>query len=258
MKPAIQVVADTAALARAAAKVWRDEAERAVAARGQFTVLLSGGSTPKALYSVLVSNGSFREHIPWNKTYFFFGDDRHVPPDNAESNFKSANDGLFTPLGIDPARVFRMKTEYPDADHAAREYEDDIRKFFKLQAGEIPRFDLNILGMGPDGHCASLFPGTKALQETSRLVTSNWVGKLYTQRVTLTYPVLNRAAFVMFMVAGKDKAQPLKAVLEGPREPEQLPSQLIEPVDGSFLWLVDESAAGLLDRSNSRFEIVAA
>lgn len=258
MKPAIQVVADTPALARAAAGVWLERSERSVAERGRFTVVLSGGSTPKALYSILVSDAAFRERIPWKKTFFFFGDDRHVSPDHPDSNYKTANDGLFAPLGIDPAHVFRIKTEYADPDRAAREYEDDLRSFFKSQAGEIPRFDCSLLGMGPDGHCASLFPGTRALGETSRLVTSNWVGKLFTQRITMTYPVLNNAAYVLFLVAGKDKAQPLKAVLEGPREPEQLPSQLIDPATGCLLWLVDESAAALLDRGNSKLRIVAA
>lgn len=258
MKHAVQLAADAAAVARAAAQLWVERAEKTVAAQRRFTVALSGGSTPKALYSILASDSALRERMPWDKTFFFFGDERHVAPDHPDSNYKTANDGLFTKLGIEPARVFRMKGEMPDADRAAREYEDDLRKFFNLQPGELPRLDLVFLGMGPDGHCASLFPGTKALHETSRLVTSNWVGKFFTQRITMTAPVLNHAAGVLFMVAGADKAQPLKAVLEGPQEPDQLPSQLVCPVNGSLLWLVDASAAAQLDRGNSKFQIVAA
>jgi 6-phosphogluconolactonase len=126
-----------------------------------------------------------------------------------------------------------------------------LREFFHLSEGQLPRFDLIMLGMGPDGHTASLFPGTKALNESNRLVTSNWVGKFYTHRITMTAPVLNNAACVMFMAGGQDKAQPLKAVLEGPYEPAQLPSQLIRPAHGTLLWLVDQSAASLLDPSTS-------
>lgn len=258
MKHSVQIVADSAAVARAAAEVWVGRAVKTVAAHGRFTVALSGGSTPKALYSILASDAALRDRMPWDKTFFFFGDERHVPPDNPDSNYKTANDGLFTKLGIDSSRVFRIKSEAPDADRVAREYEDDLRKFFTLNPGELPRLDLVFLGMGPDGHCASLFPGTKALHETSRLVTSNWVGKFFTHRITMTAPVLNNAACVLFMVAGADKAQPLKAVLEGPHEPEQLPSQLVQPVNGSLLWLVDQSAAAQLDRGNSKFQIVAA
>lgn len=258
MKHSVQIVADSAAVARAAAQIWVERAEKGVAEHGHFTVALSGGSTPKALYSILASEPALRERMPWNKIVFFFGDERHVAPDHPDSNFKTANDGLFTKLGIDSARVFRMKGEYADADRAAREYEEELRKFFHLQPGQLPRLDLVFLGMGPDGHCASLFPGTKALHETSRQVTSNWVGKFFTQRITMTAPVLNHAACVLFMVAGADKAQPLKAVLEGPNEPEQLPSQLIHPANGSLLWLVDQSAAAQLDRGNSKFQIVAA
>lgn len=258
MKHAVRIVADTAAVARTAAQLWVEHAEKSAAARGRFTVALSGGSTPKALYSLIASDSALRDRMPWDKSFFFFGDERHVAPDHPDSNYKTANDGLFTRLGINAARVFRMKGEYPDADRAAREYEDELRKFFNLQTGELPRLDLVFLGMGPDGHCASLFPGTKALRETSRQVTSNWVGKFFTQRITMTAPVLNNAGCVLFMVGGADKAQPLKAVLEGPHEPEQLPSQLIHPVNGSLLWLVDQSAAAQLDRGNSKFQIVAA
>ncbi len=249
MERQIQVVADAAALARAAADVFLASARHAVKERGRFTVALSGGSTPKALYSLLTSDAELRGQVPWAQVYFFFGDERHVPPDHADSNYRMANEAMLAKMNIPAAQVFRIKGEYDDPAKAAAEYEQSLRDFFHLSAGHLPRFDVVMLGMGPDGHTASLFPGTKALDETKRLVTSNWVGKFYTQRITMTAPVLNNAALVMFMAHGHDKAQPLKAVLEGPYEPAQLPSQLIRPQHGTLLWLVDQTAAALLDRA---------
>jgi 6-phosphogluconolactonase len=155
-----------------------------------------------------------------------------------------ANEAMLSKV---PAKqVFRIKGEYDDAGKAADEYEQVLRDTFKLATGQLPRFDLVLLGMGPDGHTASLFPGTKALAEKKRLVVSNWVGKFYTDRITMTAAVLNNAATVMFMAGGDDKQQPLKAVLEGPYEPEQLPSQLIQPTNGRLIWLVDQAAARML------------
>jgi 6-phosphogluconolactonase len=248
MEVKLQIVADANALARAAADVFIAAARQAVESHGRFSVALSGGSTPKALYTLLVTDRDLNARVPWEQSYFFIGDERHVPPDAAESNFRMANEAMLSKVPIAASQLFRMKGEYKEAEKAAAEYERELRKFFQLTAGQFPRFDLVMLGMGPDGHTASLFPGTKALDEHQRLVTSNWVGKFYTHRITLTAPVLNHAACVMFMVHGQDKAQPLKAVLEGPHEPAQLPSQLIQPVNGTLLWLVDETAASLLDR----------
>ncbi len=245
----IQIVADAAALARAAAEVFIATATRAVKLNGKFAVALSGGSTPKALYSLLTTDKTLQSQVPWQQTYFFFGDERHVPPDHADSNFRTANEAMLSKMDVRREQVFRIKGEYDNAPKAAAEYEQALREFFHLAAGQFPRFDLVMLGMGPDGHTASLFPGTRALEEKNRLVVSNWVGKFYTHRITLTAPVLSHAACVMFMAHGQDKAQPLKAVLEGPYEPAQLPSQLIRPLNGTLLWLVDESAAALLDRS---------
>ncbi len=245
----LQIVPDAAALARAAAELFVSHANQAVEKNGRFTVALSGGSTPKALLTLLVSDHDLQARVPWKQIAFFFGDERHVPPDHADSNYRMASEAMLSKAPIAASQVFRIKGEYKDADKAAAEYEQELREFFHLSAGQLPRFDLVMLGMGPDGHTASMFPGTKALQETKRLVTSNWVGKFFTERITMTAPVLNNAAFVMFMAHGKDKAEPLKAVLEGPHEPAQLPSQLIRPTNGTLLWLVDETAAGLLDRN---------
>jgi 6-phosphogluconolactonase len=156
------------------------------------------------------------------------------------------HEALLSKVPIPPAHVYRIKSEHPDAGQAAHDYEHMLREFFQVAAGEVPRFDLVFLGLGPEAHTASLFPGTKALHETKRLVVSNWIGKFFTDRITMTPPILNHAACVVFLVSGKDKALPLKAVLEGPYEPEQLPAQLVRTERGRLLWLVDRDAASLL------------
>jgi 6-phosphogluconolactonase len=242
----IRILADANNIAQTAAAEFLDAARDAVREKDSFTVALAGGSTPKALYGLLVSNPLLQAKVPWSKIQFFFGDERHVPPDNAESNFRMASEAMLGKGPVDPKQVHRIKAEKRNAAQAAEEYEQELRTSFKLQADQFPRFDLVLLGMGPEGHTASLFPGTKALKEERRLVVSNWVGKLYTDRITLTPPALNNAARVIFMVHGEEKAPALKAVLEGPYEPEQLPAQLIQPKQGKVLWLVDPAAAGML------------
>ena len=244
----IQIVANVPALARAAAKVFVASAKEAVAERGRFTVVLSGGSTPKALYSLLSTEPELRSQVPWEKTYCFFGDERHVPPSHEESNYRMAKEALLSKAPLKPAHVFRIRGELRDPDRSATQYASALRDFFKIKHGQLPLFDLVLLGMGSEGHTASLFPGTSALFEWERLVTSSWVAKLYTHRITMTAPVLSSAKLVMFLVQGSEKSLALKAALEGPYEPQQLPTQLIAPSDGRLLWLVDESAAALLDR----------
>jgi 6-phosphogluconolactonase len=246
MKPEIQIVADAEALCRAGAAELVRQAGEAVQMKGACTVALSGGSTPEGLYELLASDPTFRGQVPWEKVHLFWGDERHVPPDHADSNYRMADEVMVSKAPIPPANVHRIKSENPDASKAAEDYEQTLRAFFLLTAGQFPRFDVVFLGLGPEGHTASLFPGTKALHETARLVVSNWVGKLYTDRITMTPPTLNNAACVIFLVSGDDKALPLKAVLEGPDEPEQLPVQLIRPSHGQVLWLVDRAAASLL------------
>jgi 6-phosphogluconolactonase len=242
----IRILADANSIAQTAAAEFLAAMRAAESVKDSFTVALAGGSTPKALYALLATNPSLQSKVPWSKIQFFFGDERHVPPDNAESNFRMANEAMFSKAPIDPKQIHRIKAEKPDAAQAAEEYGKELRTSFKLQAGQLPRFDLVLLGMGPEGHTASLFPGTKALKEERRLVVSNWVGKLYTDRITLTPPVLNNAAQVIFMVHGEEKAPALKAVLEGPYEPDQLPAQIIKPQEGKVLWLLDPTAAGML------------
>jgi len=209
-------------------------------------VALTGGSTPRTLYSLLASDAALRAQLPWDKMSLYFGDERSVGPDDAESNFRMANETLLSKVPLKPEQVFRMKGEYKDTEKAAQEYEQALRASFKIAEGQFPRFDLVLLGMGNEGHTASLFPGTKALHETKRLVVHNWVGKLYTNRITLTAPAINNAARVMFMITGADKALALKGVLEGAYEPDQLPAQMIQPSSGQVLWLVDTIAGGML------------
>jgi 6-phosphogluconolactonase len=251
MRPAtaqreVQIFPEAGALTRRAAEEFLKSVAEAVAQKGAFTVALAGGSTPKALYSQLADE-PLRSQIPWEKLHFFFGDERHAPPDGAESNFRMANEALFSKGAIKPEQITRIKGEYADTEKAALEYEQALRAYFKLKVGEYPRFDLVLLGMGEEGHTLSLFPGTKALQATDRIVVRNWVGKLYTERITLTATAANHASRVIFMVTRADKAPALKAVLEGPYEPEQLPAQLIQPASGKLLWLVDQAAGSMLE-----------
>ena len=245
----VRVLPDGAAIARRAAQKFVEAGAAAVNEKGSFSVVLAGGSTPKTLYGLLVNDPALRAKVPWDKMQVFFGDERHVGPDHPNSNFRMANEAMISKSPLKPEQVTRIKGEYPDADQAAREYELAIRSYFKLGDGEFPRFDLVLLGMGSEGHTASLFPGTRALHEKRRIAVSNWVGKLLAERITLTPPAINNAAHVIFMVTGADKAPALTAVLERVYEPDQLPAQLIRPVNGTLLWLVDTAAGGLLTRA---------
>jgi|SRR5271170_720599 len=246
MKPEVRVASNIDASHRMAATEFVRAALASVGQKGCFTVSLSGGSTPRALYSMLATNPEFRSQIPWQKCFFFWGDERHVPPDHAESNFRMAREAMLRNVPVPPAQVLRISGELPDPSEGAREYEQMLSACFRLKRGELPRFDLALLGMGQDGHTASLFPGTDALKETERMVVDNWVGKFNSHRITLTVPVFNNSVRVMFLVSGEDKAPALRAVLEGPFVPVQLPAQLIQPRTGSALWLVDYKAANLL------------
>jgi 6-phosphogluconolactonase len=226
--------------AAAAEEVVR-AAKESVGARGRFTIALSGGSTPKNLFNLLATNA--RTSLPWERTFFFWGDERHVPPTHPDSNYRMANEIMLSKIPVAPENIFRVPAENPDAAAAAEAYEQTLRKFFQLEAGPFPVFDMILLGMGPDGHTASLFPGTAGLQEKSRLVIANWVDKLKASRITLTLPVLNAARCVAFLVSGTDKADALHAVLEGDAPGEQYPSKLVRPTQGKLIWLVDRAAA---------------
>lgn len=233
--------------AAAAEEVVRT-ANEAVAQRARFTIVLSGGSTPKSLYNLLATNA--RTALPWDRMFFFWGDERHVPPTDPDSNYGMADETLLSKIPVPAGNVFRIKAENPDAAAVAEAYEQTILKFFQLKSGEVPNFDLILLGMGPDGHTASLFPGTTALQEKSRLVVANWVEKMKTHRITLTLPVLNAARCVTFLVSGTDKASVLRAVLEEDVPEEQYPSKLVRPAAGKLIWLLDRAAASQLRGGN--------
>jgi 6-phosphogluconolactonase len=229
--------------AAAAEEVVRT-ANEAVAKRGRFTIALSGGSTPKNLYNLLATNA--RTALPWDRMFFFWGDERYVPPNDPDSNYHMADEIMLSKIPVAPGNVFRIRTENPDAAAVAENYEQTLRKFFELQPEQVPIFDLILLGMGPDGHTASLFPGTAALKEKSRLVVANWVEKMKTHRITLTLPVLNAARCVTFLVSGTDKASVLHTVLEENVPGEQYPSKLVKPSDGKLIWLLDRAAASQL------------
>ncbi|HUR44355.1 MAG TPA: 6-phosphogluconolactonase [Candidatus Saccharimonadales bacterium] len=248
MEREIQIVSDSAALLRTAAEIYISAARQSVAKSGRFAVALSGGSTPKEVYSLLADDAELCSQVPWRQTYFFFGDERNVGPNDSESNYRMAQEAMLAKLPIDTSQVHRIKSEGQDIAMAATLYADDLRRFFQPKAGEFPRFDLVLLGLGPDGHTASLFPGTRALQERNLWVCPNWVPKLQAYRITLTVPVINHAVRVLFLVRGGDKAQAVKAVLEGAYEPQQLPAQMINPHSGSLSWLLDRAAGAFLER----------
>jgi len=231
-------------LFQAAAEELIRAANDAVAQRGRFTIALSGGSTPRNLYTLIAANASAT--LPWDQMFFFWGDERHVPLDDAESNYRMVKESLLSKAPIPPANIFPVPAENPDVSAAAEAYEQTIRKFFGLKPGEFPRFDLILLGMGPDGHTAGLFPETQALQEKSRLVVANWVEKLKTSRITFTLPVLNAARCVAFLVSGIDKAPALHEIFEGNAASDKYPSKLVHPSEGRLIWFVDRAAASEL------------
>jgi 6-phosphogluconolactonase len=231
-------------LSQAAAEEVVAAATQAVQQRGQFTIALSGGSTPRNLYTLLAANAA--SSLPWAKMFFFWSDERHVPPTDPESNYGMAQETLLSKVPIPPANIFRVPAENPDAEAAAGRYEQTLTKFFKVSGGEFPRFDLILLGMGPDGHTASLFPESAALQEKSRVVVANWVQKFNASRITFTLPLLNAARCIAFLVSGTDKAAVLREVLEGKAPGEKYPSKLVKPTDGKLIWFVDRAAASEL------------
>ncbi|HEY7339541.1 MAG TPA: 6-phosphogluconolactonase [Ktedonobacterales bacterium] len=239
---------DLDAVAHAAADllVQLQSADRA---QEHFNIALSGGSTPRALHHVLVAP-PYRERVDWESMQYFWGDERFVPPDDPESNYRMARETLLTEAPVTVDQVHRVPTERGDPTMVAELYEADIRREMNVLPGQLPRFDLILLGMGPDGHCASLFPHTEALQVRDRLVTANFVPKLNVNRITFTAPAINNAAAVVFLVAGADKADALAAVLEGTYDPETYPSQLIAPEHGALHWLVDRAAAAKLRQAH--------
>lgn len=238
IQPEIKVVPDAPSIASEAAGRIVTLAEEHLALDGRFTLVLSGGSTPKALYHLLTTE-PYRKMVDWKKVEFFFGDERCVPPDHPDSNFRMANEAMFKPLSIPAGHIQRMKGEI-DPEAAAIEY----GQMLKARFGDGGP-DLILLGMGDDGHTASLFPGTKALAETKHRCVANHVEKLNAWRITMSAPFINRAQRVMILAGGAAKAAPMAEVLEGDPDPDRLPIQLIQPASGRLTWIVDAAAAGM-------------
>jgi 6-phosphogluconolactonase len=242
----LKVFSNPAEVARAAAEHFVNVAPKSVA--------LSGGSTPRVLYELLADpNEPFRDRIAWDKTHFFFSDERHVPPDHPDSNYRMVNEALFSRVPVPPENVHRIPTENSNAEDAANAYEEELHRFFgpDLSDEAIPAFDVILLGLGEDGHTASIFPHSPVLHETKRWVAAPWVEKLNSYRITLTLPVLNNGKSVLFLVTGASKAEILRTVMNTDRNPDLYPAQAISPTSGAVLWLVDEAAARLCSTSNS-------
>jgi 6-phosphogluconolactonase len=236
----VQVLANLEAVSQRAASIFLDLSRDAIASKGRFAAALSGGSTPVRLYTLLASR-PFRDRLDWRHVHFFWADERCVPKEDKESNFKLAFDNLLSRVPVPADHVHRIKGE-EDPDKGAREYEEEMRNFF---GGTFPVFDLILLGMGEDGHTASLFPGSKPLEERDRLALPVDREKPKTNRVTLALPVLNHAAHILFLVSGRSKADMVLKVLEG-EEKERYPAGRIRPLHGNVIWLLDqEAAAGL-------------
>jgi 6-phosphogluconolactonase len=212
---------------------------QAITRRGRLCLALSGGSTPRGLHQELVR--SFRSSLAWEQVFFFWSDERHVPPTDADSNYRMADETLLSKLAVPADHVCRIPAELADAQRAAANYEESLRAFFRPAADGFPRFDFVVLGVGGDGHTASLFPGTAALKEQKRWVVANWVEKLHTFRITFTYPLLNHAARVMFLVSGVEKADIVRKALKEPAA--DLPCQRVRPHDGGLEWFLDKGAA---------------
>ncbi len=237
---------DAETLGRAAAHDFVEIARASIDRRGRFTVALAGGSTPRRLYELLTLP-DYRAHVDWDCVEFFWGDERAVPPDQPDSNYGMAFAVLLEPLAVRQAQIHRIKGELRDLEEGARDYHAEIARVFGVAPdGPPPAFDLILLGMGTDGHTASLFPYSQALPERRRWVVSHYVARLRARRITLTPPILNRAREIRLLVTGADKAPTLAEVLEGPRDPERLPVQLIAPESGRLAWLVDRAAAAKL------------
>ena len=243
---------DNAALARRTAQHFVEIAEQAVAKRGRARIAISGGSTPKVAFQLLADPAQpWLKRMPWDKLELYWVDERTVPPDHPESNYRMTREAMLDRVPLKPEQVHRMEGEL-EPEVAASRYESLLRNTFRLEGAETPRFDLIGLGMGDDGHTASIFPHTEAIHEMGRLVTANQVPQKDTWRITLTWPVINQGSSVFFLIGGKNKAELVKEVFTGPREPERLPSQLIWPASGILTLILDKDAAALLPATDGQ------
>jgi 6-phosphogluconolactonase len=237
----ILICRDTAELSERAAEEFAGLASEAIRSAGRFTVALSGGSTPRVLYTRLASSG-FAQRISWNHVHLFWGDERCVGPDHPESNYRMVRESLLAKINIPAENVHRMPGE-KEPQTAALEYEAEIKRFFDLSKDKLPRFDLILLGLGEDGHTASLFPGSDALNETEHLVATTYVEKFTAHRLTLTLPVLKEGAEVAFLIAGASKAGIVKELLENEAAAKNFPAAMVEPRSGRLIWLLTADAA---------------
>jgi 6-phosphogluconolactonase len=237
----IEIFANSQELARGAAEYFVARSDEAVALKGFFTVALSGGSTPKALYQLLAdADEPFHAQVPWSRTHLFWSDERHVPPDHPDSNYRMAHEAMLSRVPVPESNIHRVHSENPDANAAANEYEETL---LQLTKQTLPQLDLILLGLGPDGHTASIFPGSEVLHETKRLVAAPWVEKFNTYRITMTLPLLNNGASVLFLVSGAEKVEMVKKVIEGPK---QYPAQAVQPTHGQLVWMLDKDSANSL------------
>lgn len=244
--PDIRIAHDGQEWAHEAAALIRAISERAIEANGRFLIALSGGSTPKTLYQTLTTN-EWKRQFKWQQILFLFGDERCTPPEHPESNFGMAQTTLFRPLGISPDQIYRMKGEMQDPASAAREYEETLRSLTTCPPPDFPQIDLILLGLGDDGHTASLFPGTPALHDQTHVVTVTQAPKGIPLRLTLTLGVINRATVVLFLVTGSGKAPMVRAVLEQQGVADRaLPAAMVSPASGELIWMIDHSAAAHL------------
>jgi len=243
--PRLVRVTDTAALAEAAAAAVLQAARVAITEHGRFTVALAGGATPASTYTRL-AQAPFVDAMPWDRTWVFFGDERMVPPDHPESNFRMADDRLLAKVPLAPDHVFRMRGEAEDSEVAASDYGKSLAEICPERRGGVPRLDLVLLGVGVDGHTASLFPGSPAVREVFRPVAAvHAAAAAIPERLTITLPVINAAARVFVLVSGPEKAKIVKAVLH---DRTLVPAGMVSPVDGALCWFVDRAAAALLPR----------
>ncbi len=238
-----RVYEDAGELARAAAQQFTERVQQVITKRGRARIAISGGSTPKASFALLAdSNEPYTQQIEWDKVELFWVDERTVGPDDPDSNYRMTNEALLSKVALQPEHIYRIEGEL-DPEEAAAKYESLIRREFRLEGAEVPRFDVVWLGMGDDGHTASLFPGTEGIHESGRIAFANHVPQKNTWRISLSAPVINEALEVIFLIGGEDKAVPLERALYGEYDPNVTPTQLIKPRNGSLLFLLDKKAA---------------
>ncbi len=233
---------DIAEQSEVAADLFVEVANAAIGSTGSLSVALAGGSTPRTLYSLLASD-AYSDKIDWSKVTFFFGDERNVPPDSPDSNFRMASETILMVPTIETRKVHRWRTEL-NHERAAADYEKQLQQHF---GSPLPRFDIFLLGLGTDGHTASLFPHCPEIRISRQLAISTWVSKLGEQRLTMTFPVINNASSVIFLVSGEEKAATVRNVVEGDFLPDEFPAQLVKPTSGDLYWLLDEAAASTLE-----------